>query len=411
MQVRLDAIRVEQRSRKTFGDIQALATSIREIGLLHPPVVTPGLRLVAGERRLKAMAALGWTEAEVRVAAGLQDAALLARAELEENTCRKDLDGEEIVLQGWRVKDAFAAQAAERKREHGGTAPGKPANTDGKFPVVKQQTRDAVGAVVGVSGRTWEKAEAVVLAAQAEPEKYGKFVAQLRTSGKVDRAYKGVKQQKRKDANAALATALPDVGERYRLMCCDLLAADIAPDSVDCIVTDPPYPEEFLPCYGKLAELAARVLKPGGSLLAMAGHMYLPRVMAELEREGLAYHWTLAYMVPGQSARVWVRRVMQEWKPVLWFVKGEYAGPTVGDAVKSEVRDKGHHHWGQSESGMAALVEKFTRPGDVVLDPFLGGGTTGIAALKLDRRFVGVDVDAECIVTTKARIAKWQEAA
>ena len=50
----------------------------------------------------------------------------------------------------------------------------------------------------------------------------------------------------------------------------DLIDAEVADESVDCIITDPPYPQEFLPEYGKLSRFAARVLKPGGSCLAMA---------------------------------------------------------------------------------------------------------------------------------------------
>lgn len=40
---------------------------------------------------------------------------------------------------------------------------------------------------------------------------------------------------------------------------------------------------------------------------------------------------------------------------------------------------------------MRELVELFTMPGDVVLDPFMGGGSTGVACLALDRRFVGIE--------------------
>ena len=89
---------------------------------------------------------------------------------------------------------------------------------------------------------------------------------------------------------------------------------------------------------------------------------------------------------------------------MLWLVKGEYHGPAMGDVVRSEGNDKRFHHWGQSESGMAALVERFTRPGDLVLDPFCGGGTTGVVALALNRRFVGIDINPDCIEQTKARL-------
>ncbi|WP_337996212.1 site-specific DNA-methyltransferase [Oleispirillum naphthae] len=42
---------------------------------------------------------------------------------------------------------------------------------------------------------------------------------------------------------------------------------------------------------------------------------------------------------------------------------------------------------------MREYIRQSTRPGDIVLDPFMGSGTTGVAALELGRRFVGVEID------------------
>ena len=59
----IDSIIVGKRHRREIGDIASLARSIGEIGLLHPVVITPKGELIAGERRLRAMQQLGWTEA------------------------------------------------------------------------------------------------------------------------------------------------------------------------------------------------------------------------------------------------------------------------------------------------------------------------------------------------------------
>jgi site-specific DNA-methyltransferase (adenine-specific) len=157
-----------------------------------------------------------------------------------------------------------------------------------------------------------------------------------------------------------------------------------------------------------LGELADRVLKPGGSLIAMTGQLYLPRYL-ELLSKHLTYHWTLAYTTPGgQAVQVWNKEVNTFWKPLLWFVKGERDSRWVSDVINTPINanDKDHHHWGQGEAGMTAIVERFSNPGDVVLDPFLGGGTTGVVCKALKRTFIGVEIDCDVAEQATKRIHK-----
>lgn len=190
----------------------------------------------------------------------------------------------------------------------------------------------------------------------------------------------------------------------FRQVCATLEA-----ESVEVIITDPPYAEEYVPLYGALAEQAARLLKPGGSLLVMCGQSYLPEILA-LMTPHLSYHWTLNYQTPGgQSPQIWPKKVNTFWKPVLWFTTGDYRGDWKSDVIKSDVNDndKRFHDWGQSESGITRLVENFSEPGDLVLDPFLGGGTVGLVALQAGRRFIGIDVDQDSVNVSKERIFTW----
>lgn len=182
----------------------------------------------------------------------------------------------------------------------------------------------------------------------------------------------------------------------------------ISDGSVDFIITDPPYPREFIPLYADLSRLAARVLKPGGSLIVMCGQSYLPEVMQNL-CVSMKYHWCMAYQTPGgQSPQLFHKRVNTFWKPVLWFTKGDYSGDYIGDVLKSPPNDndKQFHEWGQSLGGMKDIVGRFTNPGDVILDPFLGGGTTGVAAVTMSRRFIGSDIEQNNIDISKNRIAE-----
>ena len=53
------------------------------------------------------------------------------------------------------------------------------------------------------------------------------------------------------------------------------------------------------------------------------------------------------------------------------------------------------------------LIQLYTFKGDVVLDPFMGSGSTAIAALKSERKYVGYDVDPEYVKTAEGRIASF----
>lgn len=52
------------------------------------------------------------------------------------------------------------------------------------------------------------------------------------------------------------------------------------------------------------------------------------------------------------------------------------------------------------------FIRLFTRPGDLVLDPFSGSGTTGVAAVRLDRRYVGIEMVEDYVIRSRVRIEK-----
>jgi hypothetical protein len=106
-----------------------------------------------------------------------------------------------------------------------------------------------------------------------------------------------------------------------------------------------------LPLYAELAALSKSALKPNGILAVMTGQCYLPEILSSMSAH-LPYRWTMAYLTPGQAARIWARNLTTFWKPVLLFGgRCEW----LSDVVKSEGNDKRHHDWGQSESGMRDL--------------------------------------------------------
>ena len=96
----------------------------------------------------------------------------------------------------------------------------------------------------------------------------------------VKRAEKETKQEERAERKSYTPpTELPQ--DDFKLICADIRDGlpDIEDNSIDFIITDPPYPKEYLPLYEDLSKVAARVLKDGGSLVCMAGQSYLPDVI------------------------------------------------------------------------------------------------------------------------------------
>lgn len=186
--------------------------------------------------------------------------------------------------------------------------------------------------------------------------------------------------------------------------------ADWRPDHADAIITDPPYiTADALALYAALGDLAVDVLPEGGALVVMAWQGILPGVVRALDRPELAYRWCIEWRFANRENTVdHARRVFDCWKPVLVYHKGAMPAnaQTFRDSIESRAPEKGDHAWGQGLTGFERLVASFSRPGETVCDPFLGGGTTAFAALKANRRFVGCDVDATCVNDVRRRLSE-----
>ena len=182
--MRIDQIQVGFRYRKDLGDLRALAQSIEEVGLLHPVVVTPEGRLIAGQRRLAACRLLGWTE----VPATVVDLYQAARGEAHENLVRKDLLPSEIVALKRAIEPFERREARERQGSRAVLC--HPAIVAEGQRASPGDARDKIARYLGVGRTTIERAEAVVEAAEEEPEEYGYLVEQMDRSGKVAGAYR-----------------------------------------------------------------------------------------------------------------------------------------------------------------------------------------------------------------------------
>jgi DNA methylase len=183
----------------------------------------------------------------------------------------------------------------------------------------------------------------------------------------------------------------------------------IQDNSIAVIVTDPPYQE--LALYKDFGEFAYRVLKPGGSLVMFVGHNMIPEKLNPVVGSGLKQLWIIAVIQTGGASAVHPYHVTAKWKPFFWFVKGETPNTSlqyIEDIVYSSPPDKVLHEWEQSTVEAEHVISKLTVEGSnqIVLDPFMGAGTFGIAACKLKRKFIGIEIDKDRYEIAKANITK-----
>lgn len=222
-------------------------------------------------------------------------------------------------------------------------------------------------------------------------------------------------------ADEQLASASP---VRSDVVVCDVadLLSHVEPESAAAVITDPPWSDTQ--AWEDLARVSAEILKPGGTLAAMASKEDLPGVLDRLragaEGTDLKYRWLVGYALPKLGSRVHSVKFVGGWHPVIVMSRGRRTSPYCPDALEVDVlvaewmhhaRLRRHHRWEKDVPGFRTLIEWFSAPGELVVDPFLGSGTTGIAALQAGRQFFGSDLDPACVDTAGRRLNRLEAAA
>lgn len=339
-----------------------------ELGVEYPTVVRTGL--AEHEKRLHAVAL---------------------------NLARRHLTDVQKVVAGQKIEPDIAERA--RLRMLAGKAPDPGDNChQGSDGDRGPRTVDEVAEAVGIpSGRTYERQKKVLDEAEKiAPEKAAKAKAGEGTMRDVAIA---VKKAKRVEAESkpveVPADSDPLTGNNWEIRIGDFRdqLADIEPGTVDLIVTDPPYPKDDLALFSDLAELAKRVLKPRGIMFVWTGQIFLPEVIHRLG-EHMTYGWAFKLDMPGANSRIMGRHIIQSWKPVLAYTVGTWpSGEWGDDALVSPERAKTTFEWEQNAAPAIKLIERYTPPNALILDPFTGAGSFGVAATSCGRRFLGVELD------------------
>jgi site-specific DNA-methyltransferase (adenine-specific) len=220
---------------------------------------------------------------------------------------------------------------------------------------------------------------------------------------------------------------------------------------------DKKIPYEYQEWCSSWANEWQRILKPGGSAIVFAGRRLASRFVVAMEDSGFTFKDTIAWLRPRATHRaqrislVFDRRgdvkSSEKWKgwrvgnlrptfePIHWLVKPYKIGGTLADNLiqhelgafneESFIKYTGKPEnvievgFGKNETGyhptqkplklMTALIELTTLPGQIVLDPFCGSGSTLIAAKMLNRNYLGFDSNIDYCNIAKKRLEMLEE--
>jgi ParB-like chromosome segregation protein Spo0J len=412
-------IRVGRRKRKA-EDVSDLVESVSQLGLLQPIVVTADNRLVAGFRRLQACKQLGWTTIPAKIVQ--LDRLKTELAEIDENLVRQELTELERAEHLTRRKEIYEALGpvikwgGDRKSEQFKTTRCRldsfTVDTAAKTGLSRRTVERGVqiGTKIPQDVRDLirhtpladQKRELLELA--RKPEEEQREIAKKIVAGEASKVKEAARLVKREQF-LEQAQNVPDRGQLWQVWKADI-ATWQAPRKYDFIITDPPYGEEYLHLWSLLAQRATEWLADGGMLVAMTGQIYLPRVISVL-CEHLEYYWTIALVMRGPASLIQSRLVHQNWKPILCFTKkgDTYAGQRgFNDLIITDTSEKSLHDWQQPTEAMVEIVRRLCRPGQAVLDPFCGSGTTGVAAIRFGCTFHGIDIDPDAVKITRKRL-------
>jgi site-specific DNA-methyltransferase (adenine-specific) len=219
-------------------------------------------------------------------------------------------------------------------------------------------------------------------------------------------------------------------------------------ESIAHMITDPPYSARVHANATQHAPKGANVMAGEDSLakrMDLGFGCLSAAVRRTVAREAarLVTRWSMAFS-DEDSMHLWRRSFeavgLQSIRSMFWIRRGgapQFTGdrPAVAVEAITLVHPRGRKKWnGGGKAGlydfpivpnrssdprlhttqkplelMLALVEDFTNPGDLILDPFAGSGTTGVAALRLGRRVILIERDAGHAQVCRERLAAEQQ--
>jgi adenine specific DNA methylase Mod len=110
----------------------------------------------------------------------------------------------------------------------------------------------------------------------------------------------------------------------------------------------------------------------------------------------------------GNTSILWPRRIISGYKSLLCYTqKGQTPIPITNVLGKYDGTggDKRFHNWGQEANSARYYIDVFSHEGDLVVDYFLGGGTTAEVCKRLNRNFIGIERDPTTFKIAESRLS------
>ena len=216
--------------------------------------------------------------------------------------------------------------------------------------------------------------------------------------------------------------------------CLELLKT-LENESIDALITDPPYNiarDNNFTSMGRAGidfgdwdkgfnliswlPIAIEKLKKGGNIIIFTSWKNTTPIIKELEKINCEAKDMIRVEKSNPMPRNRDRRFVTDYEIAIWAVKKgakwtfnrqleTYERPLIKTKVtpKSEKIEKGHPTQKNIET-MEWLIERLTNEGDIVLDPFMGSGTTGVACQNLNRDFIGCELSDEYFEMAQKRL-------
>lgn len=211
----------------------------------------------------------------------------------------------------------------------------------------------------------------------------------------------------------------------------------IEKESVDALITDPPYNiarDNNFKSMGRAGidfgewdkdfdltswiSVAVDKVKKGGNVIIFTDWKSITPIIEELEKNKCDIKDMIRIEKSNPMPRNRDRRFITDYEIAIWAVKKggkwtfnrqseTYERPLIKTRVtpKSE-KTEGAHPTQKSLEAMEWIIERLTNENDIVLDPFIGSGTTGVACNNLNRYFTGFELDEEYFNIAKRRTGK-----